>query len=78
MHRHQAAAPPEVRKLVRAGFAHRRKSLASSLGLAPDQPAEIRELTRVALEQMGHPADERAERLAPEEFRALAARLTQR
>jgi hypothetical protein len=26
--------------------------------------------------QMGHPADERAERLAPEEFRELAQRLS--
>ncbi len=75
MRRRQAAAPLEVRKLVRAGFAHRRKPLASSLGLAPDQPAEIRERTQAALQEIGHPADERAERLAPEEFRALAARL---
>lgn len=75
MRRRQAAAPPEVSRLVRAGFAHRRKPLASSLGLAADQSAEIRERTRAALEEMGHPPDERAERLAPEEFRALAARL---
>ncbi len=76
MRRRQAAAPPEVRRLVRASFAHRRKPLASSLGLVPDQPAEIRERTRAALEEMGHPGDERAERLAPEEFRALAVRLS--
>ena len=75
MRRRQAAAAPEVRTLVRAGFAHRRKPLASSLALAADQPAEIRERTRAALQEMGHPPDERAERLAPEEFRALAARL---
>ena len=78
MRRRQAAAPPDVRKLVRAGFAHRRKPLASSLALAADQPAEIRERTRAVLEEMGHPSDERAERLAPEEFCALAARLKRR
>jgi 16S rRNA (adenine1518-N6/adenine1519-N6)-dimethyltransferase len=75
MRRRNAAASPEVRNLVRAGFAHRRKPLASSLALASGQPAEIRQRTRAALEEMGHPPDERAERLAPEEFRALAARL---
>jgi 16S rRNA (adenine1518-N6/adenine1519-N6)-dimethyltransferase len=73
--RREAAAPVEVRRLVRAGFAHRRKSLATSLSLAPDQPGEIRERTRAALNEMGRRPDERAERLKPEEFRALAARL---
>jgi 16S rRNA (adenine1518-N6/adenine1519-N6)-dimethyltransferase len=75
MRRREAAAPVEVRRLVRAAFAHRRKSLASSLSLAPDQPSKIRERARAALKEMGHPPDERAERLKPEEFRALAARL---
>jgi 16S rRNA (adenine1518-N6/adenine1519-N6)-dimethyltransferase len=78
MRRREAPAPVEVRRLVRAGFVHRRKPLASSLALAPDPPADIRERTRAALEQMGHPPDERAERLKPEEFRALAARLNAR
>ena len=78
MRRRQAAAPPDVRRIVRAGFAHRRKPLASSLALAPDQPPDIRERTRAALGDMGHPPDERAERLAPEEFRALTARLRPR
>lgn len=78
MRRTGAAAAPEVRKLVRAGFAHRRKPLASSLALAPGQPGDIRGRTRAALEGMGHPSDERAERLAPEEFSALAARLKRR
>ena len=36
---------------------------------------DVRERARAALAQLGHPADERAERLAPEEFRELAARL---
>jgi 16S rRNA (adenine1518-N6/adenine1519-N6)-dimethyltransferase len=62
--------------LVHAAFAHRRKALAGSLALAPGAPAGIRERARTALEQMGHPPDERAERLAPEEFRELARRLS--
>jgi 16S rRNA (adenine1518-N6/adenine1519-N6)-dimethyltransferase len=78
MRRREAAAPAEVRRLVRAAFMHRRKPLGSSLALAPDQPVEIRERTRAALEEMGHPPDERAERLKPEEFRALAERLKRR
>jgi 16S rRNA (adenine1518-N6/adenine1519-N6)-dimethyltransferase len=76
--RREAAAPPEVRRIVRAGFVHRRKPLASSLALAPDQPPDVRQRTRAALEEMGHPPDERAERLAPEEFRVLAAHLRPR
>ena len=63
------------KRMGSAGFAHRRKPLASSLALAANQPAEIRERTRAALQEMGHPPDERAERLAPEEFSALASRL---
>jgi 16S rRNA (adenine1518-N6/adenine1519-N6)-dimethyltransferase len=35
----------------------------------------VRDRARTALVELGHPADERAERLAPEEFRALAERL---
>jgi 16S rRNA (adenine1518-N6/adenine1519-N6)-dimethyltransferase len=75
LRRREAAAPLALRQLVRAGFAHRRKPLASSLALAPGKPAGIRERTRAALAELGHPPDERAERLSPEEFRALAARL---
>jgi 16S rRNA (adenine1518-N6/adenine1519-N6)-dimethyltransferase len=65
-----------VRKLVHEAFAHRRKALARSLALAPGPREAIRERARAALVQMGHPADERAERLAPEEFRELAQRLS--
>jgi 16S rRNA (adenine1518-N6/adenine1519-N6)-dimethyltransferase len=64
-----------VRALVRAAFAHRRKALARSLALSPGQGPDVRDRTRVALQQLGHPVDERAERLAPEEFRALAEAL---
>ena len=75
LRRRGPAAEPAVRELVHAGFAHRRKALAGSLALAPGAPSGIRERARTALAEMGHPADERAERLAPEEFRELARRL---
>ncbi len=66
-----AAAPtPTVRKLVGGAFAHRRKALARSLVLSGTQRS--REQIRAALVELGHPADERAERLAPWEFVELA------
>jgi 16S rRNA (adenine1518-N6/adenine1519-N6)-dimethyltransferase len=64
---------PALRALVAAAFAHRRKTLAGSLGLAGSSlPPRSREQVREALTQLGHPADARAERLSPEDFRALA------
>ncbi len=66
------SASPQVSALVHAAFAHRRKTLAGSLALAPDAPDDVRGAARAALEQLGHPADARAERLAPAEFVALA------
>jgi 16S rRNA (adenine1518-N6/adenine1519-N6)-dimethyltransferase len=69
------APPPAVRALVQQGFAHRRKALARSLALAPDAPAGRRDEVRAALEAMRHPADARAEQLAPEEWTDLAAPL---
>jgi 16S rRNA (adenine1518-N6/adenine1519-N6)-dimethyltransferase len=68
-------ASPEVRDLVHAGFAHRRKALSGSLALADGAAADVRERTRAALETMGHPADARAERLAPEDWPRLAEAL---
>jgi 16S rRNA (adenine1518-N6/adenine1519-N6)-dimethyltransferase len=65
----------ELRALVHDAFAHRRKALAGSLALASGRDSRIRERAREALVALGHPADERAERLSPEEFRSLAARL---
>jgi 16S rRNA (adenine1518-N6/adenine1519-N6)-dimethyltransferase len=65
-------ADEPTRALVRAAFAHRRKSLARSLehgrrgSLAP---------ARAALEQMGLPADARAEALSPDQFATLSAKL---
>ncbi|HTZ85497.1 MAG TPA: 16S rRNA (adenine(1518)-N(6)/adenine(1519)-N(6))-dimethyltransferase RsmA [Solirubrobacteraceae bacterium] len=64
-----------LRALVRGAFAHRRKALARSLALAPGADAETRERVRAALLSLGHPADVRAERLSPGEFRALAEAL---
>ena len=59
---------------VRAAFAHRRKALARSLEEAGG-PAGIREAVRVALEDMGHPANARAETLSPQEFAQLEREL---
>jgi 16S rRNA (adenine1518-N6/adenine1519-N6)-dimethyltransferase len=73
--RERPAPSPEVRALVHDAFAHRRKALAGSLALAPGALPGVRERARDALVELGHPPDERAERLAPEEFRELAARL---
>jgi 16S rRNA (adenine1518-N6/adenine1519-N6)-dimethyltransferase len=79
LRRHGPAADSAVTRLVHGAFAHRRKALAGSLALAPAGAgfgADVRERARAALVELGHPADERAERLSPEEFRALAARLS--
>jgi 16S rRNA (adenine1518-N6/adenine1519-N6)-dimethyltransferase len=71
-----APAPsPAVHALVRAAFAHRRKALPRSLELALGGGRELREAARSALAAIDHPEDERAERLAPQEFAALAQRL---
>jgi 16S rRNA (adenine1518-N6/adenine1519-N6)-dimethyltransferase len=70
-----AGASPAVRALVAGAFAHRRKTLAGSLGLAGGSrslPPRSRERVRDALVRLGHPADVRAERLSPEDFRELA------
>ena len=66
------AASGPVRDLAAAAFAHRRKALARSLSLAPGAPHDVNERARAALEQLGLPADARAERLAPADFAALA------
>jgi 16S rRNA (adenine1518-N6/adenine1519-N6)-dimethyltransferase len=65
-------ADPATRALVRAAFAHRRKSLARSL--EHGQPGELLR-ARAALEQLGLPADARAEALSPDDFAALSAKL---
>jgi 16S rRNA (adenine1518-N6/adenine1519-N6)-dimethyltransferase len=70
---HEIANPAtELRALVAGAFAHRRKTLAGSLLLAGLPSGRSREQVREALRGLGHPADVRAERLSPEDFRALA------
>ena len=61
----------ELRDLVNAAFAHRRKALAGSLALAPRARHGVRDRAREALVALGHPPDVRAERLAPQDFAAL-------
>jgi 16S rRNA (adenine1518-N6/adenine1519-N6)-dimethyltransferase len=63
---------PGLRELVAGAFAHRRKTLVGSLALSRPMSAPAREQLREALIGLGHPPDVRAERLSPEEFRALA------
>jgi 16S rRNA (adenine1518-N6/adenine1519-N6)-dimethyltransferase len=72
MRRREQAATKALRGLVNGAFAHRRKTLVGSLALSGRGGEHSREEVRHALEQLGHPADVRAERLAPEDFRALA------
>jgi 16S rRNA (adenine1518-N6/adenine1519-N6)-dimethyltransferase len=76
LRRRDHAAGPPLRALVHDAFAHRRKALAGSLALAPGAEAGTRERARGALVELGHPADERAERLSPQEFAELARRLS--
>ncbi|HWE15506.1 MAG TPA: 16S rRNA (adenine(1518)-N(6)/adenine(1519)-N(6))-dimethyltransferase RsmA [Solirubrobacteraceae bacterium] len=76
LRRHGPAAEPGVVALVHAAFAHRRKALAGSVALTGGAfPSDVRDRARAALVALGHPADERAERLAPGEFRELARRI---
>jgi 16S rRNA (adenine1518-N6/adenine1519-N6)-dimethyltransferase len=72
LRRRGPAADTATQALIRAAFAHRRKSLARSLehgragSLAP---------ARQALAELGLAEDARAEALSPEEFAALSAKL---
>jgi 16S rRNA (adenine1518-N6/adenine1519-N6)-dimethyltransferase len=68
-------ADAALRELVRAAFAHRRKSLARSL--EHGRPGSL-ERTREALREVGLPEDSRAEALAPADFAALATALSGR
>ncbi|HEX5927851.1 MAG TPA: 16S rRNA (adenine(1518)-N(6)/adenine(1519)-N(6))-dimethyltransferase RsmA [Solirubrobacterales bacterium] len=72
LHRTGPGADPATRALVRAAFAHRRKSLARSL-----EHGEAGSLTaaRAALAELGLPEDARAEALSPQQFAALSAKL---
>jgi 16S rRNA (adenine1518-N6/adenine1519-N6)-dimethyltransferase len=85
MHRVAAAPSPGIRAFVGGAFAHRRKTLASSLRLSgfavPDleraglEQGDARACVRKALSELGLREDIRAERLSPEDFRALAGKL---
>jgi 16S rRNA (adenine1518-N6/adenine1519-N6)-dimethyltransferase len=66
------SAPESVARLVRQSFAHRRKSLARSLELA--SPGTLGPVQQ-ALEEIGRPADARAEALSPADFERLAEAL---
>ncbi len=67
------AADPATRQLVRAAFAHRRKSLARSLEHV--RPGSLARARR-ALAELGLAQDTRAEALSAEEFRALSRGLS--
>ena len=68
------AGPPlaEVRPVVEASFAHRRKMLANSVSLTG---LASRARVEQALAAIGRPRQSRAEELAPREFVALSAAL---
>jgi 16S rRNA (adenine1518-N6/adenine1519-N6)-dimethyltransferase len=67
-----SAPDRQLHALVAGAFAHRRKTLVSSLALSGRARGRSREQVREALESLGHPADVRAERLTPPDFRELA------
>ena len=69
------AVSPALRALVAGAFAHRRKTAARSLALCGAAGSRSREQLREALQRVGHEADARAERLSPQDFRALARAL---
>ena len=66
------AAPRALRSFVQGAFAHRRKTLAKSAGIAGVAAPDA---TRAALEALGQPADVRAERLSPAQLRELWERV---
>jgi 16S rRNA (adenine1518-N6/adenine1519-N6)-dimethyltransferase len=68
------APPPQLRALVQGAFAHRRKALPKSLQLHTGDKS-LRDRARAALAELGLPQDVRAERLTPEQFRALGERI---
>ncbi len=66
------APEPSLRALVQQGFAHRRKALRA---LASRSRAATATPSAPRSRRSGCPADARAEALAPEQWRALHARL---
>jgi 16S rRNA (adenine1518-N6/adenine1519-N6)-dimethyltransferase len=65
-------APADVRALVSAGFAHRRKVMARSISMAG---SASRDEVRAALVAVGLPGNVRAEALVPDDFMRLAEAL---
>jgi 16S rRNA (adenine1518-N6/adenine1519-N6)-dimethyltransferase len=72
--RHSPPAPRTTRRLVSAGFAHRRKALPRSLSMAWGAPG-MRERAIAALAVMGKPENVRAEQLTAAEWRELGEAL---
>ncbi len=83
LRRHSPVAPAPTRWLISAAFSHRRKSLPRSVELAAQAvpptlqwpeltPRDLRDRSKDALDELGHPVATRAEALAPAEFAALA------
>ena len=70
--RRPGGASTEVRRVVAASFAHRRKTLANAVALAG---LVARERAVEALDAIGRPAGVRAEALEPAEFVALTEAL---
>lgn len=66
---------PLLHRLIDDAFAHRRKTLAGSLAHCAGWPPGVRERAAGGLQRLGYAADARAERLAPDDFRRLAAEL---
>ena len=75
LRRRGPAPAPDVRDLVQAAFAHRRKALPRSLALARPEDPGMRDRARAALSAMGLRQDARAETLTPRQFAELAERL---
>lgn len=73
LRRRGPGADEPTRELVRAAFAHRRKSLARSLEHV--RPGSLG-AARSALEELGLPGNARAEQLTPGDFQALASGLS--
>jgi 16S rRNA (adenine1518-N6/adenine1519-N6)-dimethyltransferase len=72
-------ADAATRDLVRAAFAHRRKTLARSLEITGLKGVpQPRAAARAALAELGFPEQARAEQLAPADFAALSAALHRR
>jgi 16S rRNA (adenine1518-N6/adenine1519-N6)-dimethyltransferase len=74
LRRKRPAPSDSLVSVVRAAFAHRRKSVARSLELAH---RGLREPAQRALEEIGLPANARAETLSPDQFERLAGALAE-